>query len=401
MNLKHTIIGIVAAAVIVLWFSVQHERADAALADFYSQMASARFGEARESIEKAIRLWRSNARYYSWRAYSESQSLPSQCPRNHQQGSSMLTEEDRSSAEQARLDYRRSLALNNRDPVAHHNIAWIEHLLGNDSSAAEQWKESIELDPDNAVFHLSYGMYLEEGGNQRAAKEQYVIAITLVPSILDSEFFSRYRIRSPAMAESVVAECIAKTESRLGEGNDPILSARLGKMYLYHGNLDRSEKLLEDAAAQLPNLPLVWFNLGEISLQQGDTAHATLDYRRATTIDASLAQTHLRLGELGLRFGDKNGAFHDLNVAIQRWEHANPITARHNNRLYGGPRQTIDDLLPTTLLWYVTPCAASGAWRALSELYPQRAEYRKRIRTCEELPAPHAGLADVSADYGR
>jgi hypothetical protein len=71
----------------------------------------------------------------------------------------------------------------------------------------------------------------------------------------------------------------------------------------------------------------------------------------------------------------------------------NPVTAAHNNRLYGGPQQTIDDLLPTTLVWYASPCEASAAYTALAERMPDNKLYASRSRTCESLPAPHAAVS--------
>ena len=152
---------------------------------------------------------------------------------------------------------------------------------------------------------------------------------------------TRYHSRSAAAADSIVATGITKIESKLQPGGDPILEARLGKLYLYSGNAERAKRLLEDAAQQLPNLPLVWFNLVEIYEMQGDTDRAMLCYRRASVIDASLGRAYLRMGEIKLRAGEKGDAIQDLNMAVQKWQRINPITAAHNNRLYGGPRQTI------------------------------------------------------------
>jgi len=390
MTMRPIAIGLAAIVLALQWPFLQHERADAKLANFYSQMAAARFGEARESIDEAIRLWPSNARYYSWRAYCESQQLPSQCPRRRQNGSAALSEEDHQSASEAAGDYRRSLLLSNRDAVAHHNLAWLEHLLDDNVTADKDWAEAVQLDPNNPVFHLSYGMFQEEIGNADAAKQQYEAAIELSPSILDSQFFIRYRARSAATAESFVADCVSKTESKLRDGRDPVLEARLGKLYLYSGDLQRAEALLKDAAVQLPNLSLLWFNLGEVYAGQGDSSQAALCYRKVMTLNPSLPQPYLRAGESNLQSGDRNAALQNLNLAVQRWQHMSPITAAHNSRLYGGPRQTIDDLLPTTLVWFTSPCVASEAWRGFSELFPQKSEYAKRARTCEQLPAPHS-----------
>ena len=394
MSIKPITIAVAALVLILQWPTYKYERADEKLGEFYSQIASANFTAARESIEEAIRLWPSNARYYTWRAYLTSQQLPSQCLRQSKStgDNRSMSSLDLQSSREAVADYRHALELNRRDAVAHHNLAWLEHLLGDNTHAADDWKQSTEIDPDNAVFHLSYGMLLEESGDTQAGREQYETAIELAPSILDSQFFIRYHSRYPAAADAIVAHCTTKMESRLQQGDDPILEARLGKLYLYSGSVKRATQLLEDAARQLPNLPLVWFNLGESQQLQGNNVQAMTYYKRANVIDASLARTYLRMGEISLHSGDRNDAIRDLNVALQRWQHMNPITAAHNNRLYGGPRQTIDDLLPTTLVWYVSPCEASESWRALSQLFPQKSEYAKRVRACEELPAPHADL---------
>jgi tetratricopeptide (TPR) repeat protein len=292
-------------------------------------------------------------------------------------------------ARQAADDYRRALELNSRDAVAHHNLAWLEHLSGDDKVAAEHWRDAVAIDPANAVFHLSYGMFLEETGDNQKAHGEYEIAIELSPSILDSQFFKRYRVRSRDGADSVVAESIKGLERRLQKGPDPILEARLGKFSLFLGDLSRATALLEDASQNLPNLPLVWLNLGDAYEKQGQWTKAMDCYRKAKIIDGSQASTYLRTGEIELRSGQQKAAVQSFTQAIERWQRVTPITAAHNNRMYVGPRQRIDDLLPTTLVWYTTPCEASRGWQVLAQLFPAKQEYARRIHTCEQLPSPH------------
>jgi Tfp pilus assembly protein PilF len=382
-----------ALAAVVLALSLvvdDYNRADSNLKTFYGQMLAADFTGARKSIDEAIRLWPENARYYAWSAYCASQKLPPQCPRCFHGMDSAMSGADQQSARRAIEEYRHALQLNSRDAVAYHNLAWLEHLLGEDSAAEKDWREATEIDPDNAVFHLSYGMFLEESGKVQAGKEQFEAAIEISPSIVDSPFFIRYQQRHPESASSIVADCIDKIESRLRHGRDPILEARLGKLYQYSQNWARSMDLLQDAAIQLPNLALVWFNLGEAYAQKGNNTQAMDCYRKASFIDGSLARPYLRMGEIYLRNGQSDLAAQSFRLAVAKWEHVNPITASHNNRLYNGPRQQIDDLLPTTLVWYSTPCEASRAWMGLSQLYPANRDYGQGTHACEDLPSPHA-----------
>jgi hypothetical protein len=67
----------------------------------------------------------------------------------------------------------------------------------------------------------------------------------------------------------------------------------------------------------------------------------------------------------------------------------NPVTAAHNNRLYNGTAQQIDDLLPTTLVWWVSPCETSEAYGLLAKLYPRNESYPQKAQACEEIPDPH------------
>ena len=380
--------GAIVALALCLYVG-DYDRADAKLGVFYTQVLSANFIGARESIEEAIKLWPSSARYYGWRAYLTSQNLPPRCTHGLRAPHSALGAADESAIHLAMADYNKALGLNSRDAVAYHNLGWLEHLLGDDAVAAMDWKAAAEVDPANAVFHLSYGMFLDEIGNKMKAKEEFQNAIELSPSTVDSPFFMRYQIRDPDSAVSVLAAVISALRRKLEQGNDPIVEAKLGKLCLSQGDLSLATSLLEDAARQLPNLSLVWMNLGEVREKQGRLVDAMDCYKRANVVDGSLAGPFLRMGELELRNSGKAAASGNFSQAIEHWQRIKPVTAAHNSRLYVDDWQRIDDLLPTTLVWYTTPCEASRAWRGLSQLYPQTPEYAARSQTCESLPSPH------------
>lgn len=389
--MKHVTLGRVAAVLALAAVAVSlafgdHDQAEAGLSRFYSQVEKADFKAARKSIDDAVRLWPSNARFWAWRGYAGSQELPSQCPAR----SAPLNPVTRERVQQAAADYKHALELNRRDAVAYHNLAWLDHLLGQDQEARREWEQAIANDPDTAIYHLSLGFFLEEVGDSDGAKRQYLAAIELTPSILDSPFFARYRSQFPDAAEAVLRQAMADTESRLRTGNDPILKARLGKFYLCQHDPQRASELLESAAKDLPNLPMVWFNLGEVRRLQGNQSEAWACYGRARFLDETLAAPVLRVGEMYRQAGQRNPAVENLRSATRKWSHTKPVTAAHNTRLYGGTPQSIDDLLPTTLVWYVSPCEASAAYGALAEMMPENKVYASRSRTCESLPAPHA-----------
>jgi tetratricopeptide (TPR) repeat protein len=392
--MKHVTLGriavILALAVVAISLVFgDYDRAESDLRKFYAQVAKAEFRQARQTIDEAIGLWPANARYYGWRGYVASQELPSQCPAHRAAIDAQMLEQVRTAAR----DYRYALELNSRDAVAHHNLAWLDHLMGRDQEARREFERAVAIDPETAIYHLSLGVFLDEGGDAAAADFQYVAAIERTPAILDSPFFMRLRGRYRERVESIVDQAITRTERRLGNTNDPILKARLGKFYLYGRDLQRAGELLEGASKDLPNLPLVWFNLGEVRRLQGRRDEAWACYGKAKFLDGSLAGPWLRIAEMYREAGQRNPAIENFRAAAQKWAHVNPVTAAHNNRLYGGPPQIIDDLLPTTLVWYASPCEASASYGALAEFMPDNKLYASRSRTCENLPSPHSGMA--------
>jgi tetratricopeptide (TPR) repeat protein len=379
----------VALALIVAALSLvfgDYDRAESNLRHFYTQVAAADFVHARQSIDEAVRLWPSNARFYGWRGYVASQELPSQCPA----AGRALDAKTLDQARQAAADYQHALGLNSRDAVARHDLGWLDHLIGQNVEARHQFEQAVAIDPETAVYHLSLGMLLDEVTDPAAADAQYLAAIERTPAMLDSPFFARFRQRSPDRADSVVRQAMSRLEARLARTNDSILKARLGKFHLYRRDLPRAAELLESAAKDLPNLPLVWFNLGEVRRLQGKRDEAWSCYGKAKFLDGTLAGPVLRIAEMYRQAGHRNPAIENFREAARKWSHVNPVTAAHNNRLYGGPPQTIDDLLPTTLVWYASPCEASAAYAALAELMPKNKLYASRVTTCESLPSPHA-----------
>jgi tetratricopeptide (TPR) repeat protein len=139
-----------AVAAISLVFG-DYDRAESDVRRFYSQVAAADFRQARKSIDEAIRLWPSNARYYGWRGYVASQELPSQC-------GTPLDVKSLEQVQQAAAEYRHALELNGRDAVAHHNLGWLDHLMRQDQEARREFEQAVAIDPETAIYHLHGGI---------------------------------------------------------------------------------------------------------------------------------------------------------------------------------------------------------------------------------------------------
>lgn len=377
--------------VLVLHFLYGNQRmAEEKLAIFYKQIELTRFSAAKKAIDDAVSLAPKDSRMYSWRGYARSQTLPPRC--GHCFGTKAMLPGTAEQIEEAAQDYRQAIQLNDLNGVAHHNLGWLYHLSGNEQEAGRELQRAAQIDPANAVFQVSLGMWLEES-EEATFTAAYTKAVELSPAMLDSRFYREFQQRKPDLAEAILIEAISNTEIALLKGPNPILRARLGKLYLFCGRYADAQRELERAVAQLQVLPRAWFNLGEIYRIEGNESLASSAYLKADILDPRLSEVEVRLAQLAERNNDRSTALQYFERALDHWQRLEPLTAAHNQRIYGGPIQTIDDMLPTTLVWYTSPCTASESFQGLARLRPNdRNRYREAANICFQFPAPHACL---------
>ncbi len=362
-------------------------RAEDNLPKFYSALVNGEVDEAQASIAEAIRLSPDDARYAAWNAYVDGQTVPAevaQCSQAEQ----LLTAPQRVAAERAIAGYQKAAQLNRFDAQFHHNMAWLYHRLGEDQHALEEFEAAVRLDQPNPIQHASFGLLLESIGEANRANEEYARAIALSPQLIDSRFFEDLKHRSAERAKRVL-----KTSAGLvGASKNPILEAKLGRIYAELGEEPRATSLLNDALRNLPNLPLAWANLGNLQAASGDASAALLSYRKATTLDPGLVMPNLRAAEIYRGSGSTRQALQSFQVAAHDADAKLPPSVSHDSRLYRGSRQPIDSQLPTVLFRYMNSCDGPQAYEAMAELNPRArdaAYFRTRGRDCGFIQSPY------------
>ena len=390
MKMISIAITLAGVALLARGLTIDLDRADSRLSDSTSNILVSNFTGAANEIDEAIRLWTWNSRYYSWRAYIKGHSLRPRCPRTSHNLRPISVEVDQQLRLESLADLQRSLTLNRLDGVTLHNKAWLEHLGGDDDNAARDWEQATVLDPVNPLLHLSYGLFLQERGLTETANQELVVAIELSPSLIESHFFEDYRKREPEPSDALIVKCIAELEAKRARYSTPILEAKLGKLYQYRAQSRLAQALLEDAVSQLPNLPLAWLSLGDVYASNGSIEKAIDCYRKSNVIDPSSAIPYLRMATLFVKAGKLKLASGFLDRALPLLE--NPVVfSSYNNRLYVGPQQRIDDVLPITLSSYASQCNLDSLASLESYLSPHaRSTYELRSHTCHETHSPHA-----------
>jgi tetratricopeptide (TPR) repeat protein len=265
--------------------------------------------------------------------------------------------DDRSPADYASYStavesYRRAIDLVSGDALLYFNLGSI-YASNGDPKAGLLFRKAVGLDPGNPLYHVSLGRWEDVKGDTASAMEEYSSTLALSPRTAYSRFFKDLRNRRPAMAMAVVA----RAASLLAKGDqldaDPIVSARLGAIYLLEGRDRDARGKLEHALDQLPNLSYAWANLGVILEKQGNYEAAKTDYKRAVYLDGANAMSWFRLATLERAEGDAPQAVIGFEAVLNQPQYSGRLFRWY--RLYRLNTYVNDDVLPPGLVEYIEP----------------------------------------------
>lgn len=374
------LIIILVGSVLSVLISQRQNRASAAAEHFRAfivQLDLGRYSEARVEIERAVRLSPGNAYYASNFGLLEERvasSFDSESPAAYEHP---VGEQSRQHVEAAILWYEKALALNPNDGSFQHNLGWLLRMLNQHEPALERFRSALALEPNSAIYRISLGMALERAGIVRDALSEYSAAIRLSPGVVDSRFFSDLKRRLPSEAEEAVLVAIKELEA--GAVRDPVLKARLGKLYLYRGNVEALETLRQ-VTVELPNLPRPWLHLGILQERQQEYEEAKRSFDRAVFLGGDYL-AFLQLGRLYDRADRTADAIRNYQSAISSWQWKSPESTRNIQRVYLTTNIVPDNVVPTGFLSYVQPdFDLAGTCSRLASLHlisgnPEQAAY--------------------------
>ncbi|HWC77097.1 MAG TPA: tetratricopeptide repeat protein [Blastocatellia bacterium] len=347
------IVALLASALSILMAERQKEAGLAAdhFRVFVSQMDPARYPEAKLEIEKAVSLSPGNAYYASsFGLLEERMTGRSFDSRLHQASELYLDEQEKLHAAAAIRWYEKALELNRNDASFHHNLGWLSAFLKENEQALEHFNKALLLQPNNALYRISRGLFFERSGNHEALSD-YSIAVRLSPGVVDSRFYSDLHKRMPSAEEEVVGRAITDLEGL--EEADPVLKARLAKLYLYSDRVEALD-LLKQVTVELPNLPRPWLHLGILYERQREYEEAERCYEKAAFLGGDYSAL-LHLGGLHDRAERTGDAIRCYQAAINNWRAISSESARNAPRVYHASDIVADNIVPRGFLAYVEP----------------------------------------------
>lgn len=171
------------------------------------------------------------------------------------------------------------------EPIFALNYSLVLILKGDLDSANDVLRPFANNPYTTREVMLVYGLINEFIGNSRDALSYYSKAIARYSDITDSQFFFDLRERDSVLAELSMADAVNELMNQYDKTQDPLVAARLGKMYYSLGDLDSAEIMLNRALAELPSLNRSWYYMGCIREEKGDMDAALEYYMRSYKLD--------------------------------------------------------------------------------------------------------------------
>jgi tetratricopeptide (TPR) repeat protein len=218
----------------------------------------------------------------------------------------------------------RAIAVNDRVPDCHYNMAFALQALGRLSEAVAHYRRAIELKPGYVEAHTNLGNLLRQLGNHRDAVACYDRVIALKPTAE-----AHYNLANALSQLGRVDEAVASYRRALALKPDLVgAHNNLANALAAQGRPEEALIHFQRALALDPTLVEARVNLGATLLQQGRLDAAAAELARALDIDANFADAHANFGNLDLAQGR-------LQQAEQRYRRAlalNPgLPEAHNN----------------------------------------------------------------------
>jgi tetratricopeptide (TPR) repeat protein len=245
-------------------------------------------------------------------------------------------------------------ATGNADAYYHYSLGHQARLSGDLSTALDEYRRALKLDPRAGAIHSDMARALAESGRVDEAVGEARLAVDLAPNEPDVrlmlaktyELQARTRGGDAALRKAIVeyerVVALAPADgqtlwvlgtlySQQGEHKDAARTWRkfvdldpasfdawvqLGKELLAQDDAAGAADALRKALAVDPNSARAYQSLAELYAQKGETDQAVLHYRKALQLDPAGLRTRLALGEVLLRANRAQEAANEADAVL-------------------------------------------------------------------------------------
>lgn len=198
--------------------------------------------------------------------------------------------------------------------VAYYDLGNAYFRRGEYRQAAEQYRQSVKINPDYAVAYFSLGNALSKMGQAQAAIEQYRQAVKH-----DGEYAEAYSNLGTALeAEGKLEEAI-RAYRRAIELKPRYAPARynLGNALVTRGEVEAAIEAYRSAIQIDPRHAPAHFNLGLLLGEQRDVDGAIGQFRSVIELEPKDAEAHYQLGRFLAHTGKVDEAAREFREALR------------------------------------------------------------------------------------
>ena len=199
--------------------------------------------------------------------------------------------------DQALKSYLTAIEKQPKNIVGYRALADLHVRQKNNDAALKVIRAGLQEQPDSAILRLTLAGVLELIGNYEAAIAEYEYLIEKQPSsmIFANNLASLLAEHRTDKASLERAQSLATS---LRKSQVPHFKDTLGWVHYQTGDFRNAVVLLEEAAAELPNMALVRYHLGMSYIATGQTAKAAEQLKKALDLapDSAGLQEKIRAG---------------------------------------------------------------------------------------------------------
>lgn len=241
-----------------------------------------------------------------------------------------------------------------KESIVYHNLGWLYFIYGNRELCIENIKKSIELDPNNCIYHISLGLIFEKCGLINESFFEFNRALCLNSNILYSKFFEDLNNRKPGFTITLIFSCIDTLNSYLKKQYSPIIGSRIGSFYYFLNNYDSAKMNFINSNTTLPNLPLNYYYLGMIAKNENHIDSAKFLFRVASFISNYEYLPAYELSKIYKENNDSSECVFFARLALERYrdeiiESNKNVSDKYLVNYY------CDTFIPKNLYYYLLP----------------------------------------------
>ncbi len=219
-------------------------------------------------------------------------------------------------------------------------------------SAALMWSKLAELDPNDAVLHLNFGLFYVRAGRRAQAVAETRKALVLDPNLVVAHnnlgFFLLQDGRADEASRELEEALRLDPNNALARGNLAVAQAAQVSRLPRNARLASAHRFLDEASAALaagrredavagftqatrydPGSAPAFYDLGVAFMQDGRPADAAGAFQRAVALDPNMGNAHFNLGLIDHTQGRLSEAEREYREAIR----CNPGAANANLNL--------------------------------------------------------------------